>query len=102
MLWYIVVQIYISETAPYFVPCFVPCYGTLLYKYTLVKVHHILYQVLYHVMEHCGTTMVAVAAAAAVVVVVVVVMKNKFKEINFIKLSKLELLKCIPACSASI
>ena len=93
---------YISKSVPYFVSSFVPCYGTLLYKYTLVKVHHILYQVLYHVMEHCGTTMVAVAAAAAVVVVVVVVMKNKFKKINFIKLSKLELLKCFLACSASI
>ena len=37
MLWYIVVQIFIGKSVPYFVPCFVPCYGTLWYKYTLVK-----------------------------------------------------------------
>ena len=38
MLWYIVVQIYISKSVPYFVPCFVPCCGILWYKYTLEKV----------------------------------------------------------------
>ena len=41
MLWYIVVQIYISKSVPYFVPCFVPCCGTLWYKYSFVKVRHI-------------------------------------------------------------
>ena len=33
----LVAQIYISKSVPCFVPCFVPHYGTLWYKYTLVK-----------------------------------------------------------------